>query len=43
MNTDTKSWTKFVAEPSYVSRENITDNLVIAERSRKSLNLCKPM
>ena len=43
MHTDTKSWTKFVAEPSYVSRENITDNLVIAERKRKNLNLNLPM
>jgi hypothetical protein len=43
MHTDTKSWTKFVAEPSYVSRENITDHLVIAERKRKNLNLNKPM
>jgi hypothetical protein len=43
MNTEKRAWTKFVSEPSYVSRENITDHLVIAERKRKNLNLCKPM
>jgi hypothetical protein len=43
MHTDKKPWSKFVAEPSYVSRENITDKLVIAERKCKNLNLNKPM
>ena len=43
MKTTTSAWRKYVADPSYMSRKNITDKLVIAERKRKSIRLNKPV
>jgi hypothetical protein len=39
VRVNSKSWTKWVASPSYRDRKNITDGLVIAERARKNLTL----
>ena len=43
LSVNTRSWTKWVASPSYVERKNITDGFVIAERARKKLTLNKPV
>ena len=43
LRVNSKSWSKWVASPSYRDRKNITDGLVIAERARKNLVLNKPI
>ena len=43
LRVNSKSWAKWVASPSYRDRKNITDGLVVAERARKNLTLCKPI
>ena len=43
LRVNSKSFTKWVAEPSYRGRKNVDDDLVIAERARKNLTLNKPV